>query len=60
MLETEAKLKSYTQIVNEMILGQIPPEIHGKTVPSLSQDKPYYSAKRDFFLKVIRAWICLH
>lgn len=60
MLGTQLMLKSYTKIINEVILGQIPPEFHGKTVPSLSQDKAYYSAKTDFFLKAIRAWICLH
>lgn len=53
-------LRSYTKIVNEVILSQIPPEIHGKNVPNLSQDKSYYSAKPDFFLEVIRAGMCLH
>lgn len=53
-------LRSYTKIVNEVTLGQIPPEIQAKIVPNLSQDKPYHSAKPDFFLKVIRAWVSLY
>lgn len=60
MLETELMLKSYPQIVSEVMLGQIPLEFCGKNVPSLSQDKPYYSAKSDFVLKVITGWISLH